>query len=212
MKKCACLLLALLFCVTAFAGCRKGGGQSPTTASDPTSSPVASESTESTEAPTTPTAPSTAAGEYFYDNGGSQFYIRLPESMSVDYSVINDMEFAGWPDHPELPHKVGEFWGVRALAPGETVEDLGRALLQRDAQAEESWGWEALDAGNFTGERGNKIHYQVVVSSIEFEAYMYVFHITLDKASAVQMYFWNSVYTPAVDLPRFKEIVASVRP
>jgi len=136
------------------------------------------------------------------------YYIWLPNSMSIEDSIIMDMEFAGFPDDPnsptEPPRKAGWFAGVYELAPGETLEDIAGAVYQNSEEREH------LDAGEFTGQNGNRIYYQVVVGG-EIGAFLYNFYVMLDETRTARLYFWNAVYTPKVDLPRFSEIAASVK-
>jgi len=217
-------LLALIISLLLLTGCGRlaQAPEEPTTGETTTAVITTTEAPTSTEAPTTqrPQAGGilTDTGEYLYYNDYytddiCQFYIRLPESMSIGDTIIWDMEFAGFPGAPNhddaFPHKVGEFWGGRELGPGETLEDLARELLEPDEEGE-VWR-ELLDSGEFTGNRGNGIFYQVAKCAYDFVSYDYVFYVMLDETHAAQMYFWNSVYTPDVDLPRFKEIAASVR-
>ncbi|MDR2687968.1 MAG: hypothetical protein LBB75_09460 [Oscillospiraceae bacterium] len=213
MKRIIMLLLALFLLLSACG--RIVPDPIPETTSETTATEV-----PATQAPETrpdPTEENSAeTGRYLfyrheYPPGkiGGNYYIWLPNNMSIDDSVIMDMEFAGFPDSPnfppEPPRKVGEFLHVHELAPGETQEDVERADYQNTEYA-----WECLDSGEFTGQQGNRIYYQVMTGG-ENGSCRYHFSIMLDETRAARLYLWNSVYTPEVDLPRFSKIAASVK-
>jgi len=210
MKRIVILLLAL--CLLLFACGRTTPNPETTTNVELTT--TATPTTQEPETQPDPPDETPVGGRYFfyiheYAPGmvDGNYYVWLPNSMSIEDSIIMDMEFAGFDDPhfpAEPPRKVGEFCGVYELAPGETLEELAGANYQ---DSEEST-WTHLDAGEFAGRRGNRIYYQVVAGSF---AYYYHFTIQLEDTRVAQMYFWNSVHTPDVDLPRFSEIAGSVR-
>jgi len=212
MKRILILLLALCLLLCACGRTTPNPETTPNVELTTTAAPI----TQETETQPNPPDETPAGGRYvFYrfeyapGEFDGNYYIWLPDSMSIQASssIIMDMEFAGFDDPnspPEPPRKVGEFCGVYELALGETLEELAGANYQN---SEEST-WTHLDAGEFAGRRGNRIYYQVVAGSF---AYYYHFCIQLDDTRVAQLYFWNSVYTPDVDLPRFSEIAGSVR-
>jgi len=212
MKRIICLLLclALLFGLFACGNAKLEPTEPTTTEAITTTEEATTEEEFTSEAEITLNTP-VAAGKYHHytnENDGSNYYIWLSNSMSINDTIIMDMEFAGFPGDPhspESPRKVGELIPMSELALGETLEDLADATYQNTEYA-----WTYLDAGEFTGQNGNRIYYQVVTGG-ELGSCRYHFYIMLDDTRVAQLYLWNSVYTPEIDLPRFSEIAASVR-
>jgi len=215
MKHIICLLLSLALCFALFA-CGQTAPEPATAITTEAETTVEIEVTTedelTTEAEITLSAPVTAGKYHHYtnENDGSDYYIWLPNSMSIEGSIIMDMEFAGFPNSPnsppDPPRKVGEFCGIYELAPGKNLEDIAGTNYQNT----EENTWEHLDAGEFTGQTGNRIYYQAVTGG-ELGSLRYHFYIMLDDTRVAQLYLWNSEYTPEVDLPRFSEIAASVK-
>jgi len=210
MKRIAIFLLALLLLLPACGRVVPEPIPETTTAMESTTA----EEATTKPLPTTGEAPAETGRYVFYrfeyapGEIDGNYYVWLPNSMSIEASIIMDMEFAGFDDPntpPEPPRKAGEFTGVHELAPGGTLEDMAGENYQNS-----EYTWERLDAGELTGYNGNRIYYQVVTGG-ELGSYRYHFYIMLDETQVAQLYFWNSVYIPEVDLPRFSEIAASVK-
>jgi len=215
MRKYACLLAALLACAMLFSGCVKEEG-TPVASADETATAITTTTVEETSAAEPEEQPDGLREIlYRHDNGieVTQLHISLPASMSIIESIIMDMEFEGFGDSnspPKPPRKVGEIGTIHELAPGETLEEHANPVCEED-EYEENSIFERLDSGEFTGRRGNLIYYEVKTGG-ELGAYMYCFYIMLDDTREVMIYLWSNVYTPEADLPRFKEIAATVRP
>jgi len=219
MKKHHTLIFLVLF-VLLFAGCEKAAPQ-PEATTDLTTSAATTTITSTTEEPTTEEAFSkeqlTETREWLFNNGrGAQFYIRLPKGMHLDSSIINDANRPHEADNPDWnvsagdPRKVGETYSKLELPPRKTLKDLAYEFYE-DEEEFVDMQKELHDTGEFKGQRGNRIFYMVIESET-FNPYLYHFWIELDETQAAWIWFWEPEYHPETDLPRLKEIAASVRP
>ena len=219
MKKRHTLVFLLLF-VLLFAGCEKAAPQldpptDPTTSAAVTTVPTTTEPTTAEDSHVSSGDGATESGEWAFHDGYS---IHLPEGVSLDYSILYDTKRPHEADNSDLnivagaPRKIGQAGGAFELESGETLKGIAdkfAELDEDDEYAEEKW--ELCDSGEFTGQRGNRICY-VVIDSFWINPFLYHFWIELDETHAAHIWFWALEYNPETDLPRLKEIAASVRP
>jgi|GEM_PF-5932546 len=214
------LSFVLLSFALLFAGCEKSAPQ-PEPTTDPTTSAAVLSTTETTtaEEPTTKEVSFggvlTETGEWVSHDG---YYIHLPAGVYIDGAIIYDAKHPHEVDNSDYsvyagdPRKIGQMGRVFELDSGETLKEIAdnfTVIEEDDDYAGEQW--ELRDAGEFTGQRGNQIQY-VVIDSFWINPYLYHFWIELDETRAAHIWFWEPEYNPKTDLPRFKEIAASVRP
>jgi len=214
------VLILLLCLVLFFVGCGKTAPQ-PEAPTDLTTSAAVTTITSTTK---TTTAEDTSVssgdgltetGEWLFNNGfEDEYYVRLPDGMYLRSSTIYDANRSHLVSSDAVsagaPYKVGELLAIREMGFGKTPKGFADEYLADKGEGLEMQE-ELREAGEFEGQRGNQINY-LVIESETLNPYLYHFWIELDETHAAHIWFWEPEYNPETDLPRFKEIAASVRP